>query len=145
MREEFSPKVIDCFKNKYSFLSNFYPCEVLYDGIKYRSAEAAFQSAKTTNMDKRMSFVNMLPNQAKKEGRKLSLREDWEEVKYNIMLEIVRNKFKWNKNLKEKLIATENAELIEGNWWGDTVWGVCNGIGSNYLGKILMQVREEIQ
>jgi ribA/ribD-fused uncharacterized protein len=80
----------------------------------------------------------------KKMGRKIKLRSDWEEVKYEVMKHIVRDKFTRNNNLKCQLIDTGNAQLIEGNTWNDTDWGVCNGVGKNWLGKILMEIREEI-
>ena len=68
-----------------------------------------------------------------------------EEVKDQIMYEIVLNKFSQNEELREKLIATGDEYLAEGNTWHDTYWGVCNGKGKNKLGKILMQVREELK
>ena len=84
------------------------------------------------------------PGQAKRLGRKCLLRKDWEEAKDHAMLSVLRAKFA-NPELKEKLIATGDVELVEGNHWNDTYWGVCNGIGKNMLGKLLMQVREEIK
>ena len=92
-----------------------------------------------------MKFQNLNPSKSKALGRKVTLREDWDEVKNRVMLEIVRNKFKQNPELKEKLIATGDAYLEEGNWWGDRTWGVCNGVGENRLGKILMKVRDELK
>lgn len=61
------------------------------------------------------------------------------------MYEIVKAKFLQNKEIKEKLLLTGNEELIEGNTWGDRIWGTVNGVGENRLGKILMQVREELK
>ena len=61
------------------------------------------------------------------------------------MLNLVRAKFKQNPGLAEKLLNTGERELVEGNQWGDTFWGVCSGKGENVLGKILMQVRLEIR
>jgi ribA/ribD-fused uncharacterized protein len=142
--KNYSPSVIESFDGKFKFLSNFYSCDVFYDGLMYKNAEAAYQSAKTTDLKTRLYFKNMFPSEAKKHGRKLPLRKDWEEIKYDIMLEIVRNKFKWNKDLKQKLLATKQVLLIEGNWWKDTYWGMCEGVGQNNLGKILMQVRKEL-
>ena len=85
--------------------------------------------------------------QAKSLGRMVNLRDDWEFVKVNIMLEITRAKFEQNLELAEKLLATGNAMLVEGNHWNDTFWGVDarNGKGENYLGKILMCVRRELR
>lgn len=140
-----SQKVIDCFDSEYDFLSNFYPCDVTYKGITYPSSEAAFHAQKTRDVYQQVTFTKMNPSQAKRAGRKLDLRPDWEDVKYQIMYEIVLEKFIQNDDLRRKLLATEDAELIEGNHWGDKYWGVCHGVGENNLGKILMEVREYLQ
>ena len=85
------------------------------------------------------------PAQAKKLGRKIkNLRPDWDDVKYDIMASFVAYKFLPDDDLKAQLVATGDAELIEGNYWGDTYWGVCRGKGENNLGKILMNLRAEI-
>lgn len=133
---------IDSFKNDYFFLSNFYEAEVTYDGYTYQSSEAAFQAQKCKNPKDREKFTHMTPSEAKKAGRSLDLRPDWEEVKYDIMHDIVLAKFREHSDLREKLLATYDAELEEGNTWGDCVWGTVEGVGDNYLGKILMDVRE---
>lgn len=137
--------MIDSFRGKYYFLSNFYPSNVLWNGVAYNNNEAAFQSAKTKDETKRAEFANLDPRMAKRKGRHIQLRGDWEKIKYDIMYQIVLAKFSQNKELKEKLIATKNETLIEGNTWGDRIWGKCNGSGKNHLGKILMQVREELK
>ena len=91
------------------------------------------------------------PSDAKKAGKQIDIRKDWQEVKEGIMLEIVRQKFLQHKDLSDKLIATYDEELIESNLWHDNVWGDClchnckNIVGKNLLGKILMQVREELR
>ena len=76
-------------------------------------------------------------------GRSVSLRPDWEDIKDDVMLEGLYRKFT-NDELAEWLLDTGDEELVEGNWWGDRYWGVCNGIGQNKLGKLLMKVREEL-
>ena len=134
--------VIDSFKGKYFFLSNFYESPVIYDGITYLNNEAAFQAQKTLNKKQRLKFAMLNPSQAKEMGRSISLRPDWEEIKINVMYEICKAKFTQNENLKRSLLNTGNAELIEGNNWGDKIWGQVNGIGENNLGKILMRIRE---
>ena len=138
-------KVIDTFDLDYDFLSNFYPCDVTYKGITYPSSEAAFHAQKTTDVYQQVRFTKMNPSQAKRAGRKLDLRPDWEDVKYQIMYDIVLQKFVQNDDLQRKLLNTEDAELIEGNWWGDTFWGVCKGVGENHLGKLLMKIREDLR
>lgn len=134
--------MINEFKERYSFLSNFYIAPVAYNGLTFQSSEAAYQAQKTLNEGQRRKFTKLAPNKAKAKGRSVILRDDWEEVKDQIMYEICLAKFSQNKDLKEKLLNTGNEELIEGNTWHDTYWGVCNRRGKNKLGKILMKVRE---
>jgi ribA/ribD-fused uncharacterized protein len=137
-------EVIDRFFGKYRFLSNFFPAKVFLDGIEFPSVEHAYQAAKNFDTNRRLMFVNLTSAEAKREGQKTVKRPDWEEVKYGIMLNLVREKFTRNSDLKDKLLGTGSAELIEGNTFGDRVWGICKGVGKNLLGKILMQVREEL-
>ncbi len=106
--------------------------------------EHAFQAAKTLSLVER-EYIRQLPSpgQAKKAGRRVTLRPDWEAVKVLIILDLVRQKFR-QTDLKTKLIDTFPHELIEINTWNDIYWGVCNGVGANMLGKILMLVRQEL-
>lgn len=136
--------IIDSFTGDYSFLSNFYSCKINYNGFSYLNTEAAFQAQKTLDRDIQKQFTNLNPSQAKKLGRKIPLRKDWEEIKDTVMYEVCKVKFNIPE-LKEKLIATQDAQLVEGNTWNDHYWGVCNGYGKNQLGKILMKIREELQ
>lgn len=137
--------MINDFRGEYAFLSNFYEAPVVYLGLWYKNNEAAFQAQKTRDLEARLPFAKMNPSQAKAAGRKLQLRDDWENVKVQIMYEICDSKFWHNPDLAEKLLATGNEYLEEGNTWGDTFWGTVNGQGSNWLGKILMRVREELR
>lgn len=129
---------------EHDFMSNFYVHSVIHEGLMYNSSEAAYQAAKTFDMTERIRFGKMSASESKREGRLLKLREDWDKVKLNIMLEILREKFYFRK-LGDKLLVTGDKYLEETNWWGDQYWGVCNGIGQNMLGKTLMVVREEIK
>lgn len=133
------------FRGKYFFLSNFYNATVVYEGLTYLNNEAAFQSAKTIDMERRKQFCNINPSTAKHKGRNLSLRHNWESIKCEIMYDIVKDKFTRHPDLKAKLLATNNEELVEGNTWGDTYWGVCNGRGKNVLGAILMDIRNDLK
>lgn len=137
--------MINEFRGPYYFLSNFYEAPVTWNSITYRNNEAAFQSAKTNNITVRETFATMNPSTAKREGRRVTLRPDWEEVKYQVMYEICLAKFTQNRELRERLLTTGDEYLEEGNTWGDRIWGTVNGQGNNWLGKILMQVREEIK
>jgi ribA/ribD-fused uncharacterized protein len=138
---------IDSFRGKYYFLSNFFPAEVTYNGLTYQNNEAAFQAQKTYSKEERIEFTTLEPRDAKRRGRRVRLRRDWEQVKDRIMEEIVRAKFSQNEELKEQLLATGDAQLVEGNRWNDRYWGVdiWSGVGENHLGKILMKVRSELR
>lgn len=137
--------MINEFRGEHFFLSNFYPSPITYDGLNYGSTEAAFQAQKTTDMNERVRFQFMTPAEAKRAGRKLELRPDWDEIKDHVMYEVCKEKFTMHKDLRNQLLETELEELVEGNTWNDTYWGVCDGVGENKLGKILMQIRKEFQ
>jgi N-glycosidase YbiA len=126
-------------------LSNFEPSGVELEGETYPAAEHAFQAAKTHDQDERRAIrAATTPAQAKQLGRGVKLRPDWEAVKVVVMYELVRQKFANNAELREQLLATGDAELVEVNNWRDRFWGVYRGEGRNELGKILMRVREEL-
>lgn len=136
--------VIDSFKNEFGFLSNFYEAPIYINGERYASVEHAYQAHKTLDVDlKRIIRESKTPWLAKKLGRGATLRPDWDDVKLDLMLSFLREKFR-NPMLREMLVATEGYELIEGNTWGDRFWGVYKGFGENHLGKLLMKVREEV-
>ena len=137
--------MIDSFKGEYAFLSNFCNAHVIYEGILYFNSESAFQSAKTLDKNIRSEFIGLDAYVAKKKGKTIRLRPDWQSVRDSIMYDVVLSKFTLNPDLKDKLMSTGYEELVEGNTWRDTYWGVCNGKGQNKLGKILMQVRAELR
>jgi ribA/ribD-fused uncharacterized protein len=134
---------IDRFEGDYEFLSNFYYCILNYEGITFEHSEAAYQASKTLDMDIRKSFTFLTPGKAKREGKKIKSRENWDIIKLRIMEDIVRAKFNQNPEIKRRLIETNDAILIEGNDWDDHFWGVCDGNGENHLGKILMKIRSD--
>jgi ribA/ribD-fused uncharacterized protein len=137
--------MINKFEGKYRFLSNFYPCWITLEDAEYPSVEHAYQAAKTTHEQLRLMFQEpiMTAGEAKKAGQRLKLRDDWEEIKINVMRECIRSKFS-QKKFKELLLATGEENLVEGNSWGDTFWGVCKDVGQNWLGKLLMEFRKEL-
>ncbi|KKK75579.1 hypothetical protein LCGC14_2872320 [marine sediment metagenome] len=138
-------EVISSFRGEYWFLSNFCPCDIEWDRLRYRSVEHAFQAAKTFDNDRREEIQEArTPGEAKRLGRQVKLIENWEEIKDEIMYTLIHKKFE-SESLRAKLLNTGDIELIEGNNWGDTYWGVCSGIGQNKLGRILMEVRKEIE
>ena len=135
---------IESFSGPYRFLSNFFRATngVIFDGQEYPTVEHAYQAAKCAIPTDRLRFITGTPTEAKRLGRIVLLREDWESVKESFMLDFLRQKF-LGTDLTANLLATGDAELIEGNYWRDKYWGVCNGEGKNRLGILLMQVREE--
>lgn len=137
--------MINSFTGKYFFLSNFYEAPVKWKGITYRNNEAAFQSAKVLDKTLRKEFSDLDPSSAKRKGRQVKLRPGWDEIKFDIMYDICYEKFSQNEDLKIKLLDTGEEHLEEGNNWGDKIWGTVKGKGQNLLGKILMEVREELK
>lgn len=135
---------IDEFKDEYAFLSNFYSAPVEYKGQVFKNNEAAFQAQKCTDDTVKAMFCDLNPSAAKRLGRSIQLRPDWETIKYDIMYEVCRAKFEQNDDLRRLLLATGTKHLEEGNTWNDRCWGTCKGVGENHLGKILMRVREEL-
>ena len=131
---------------KYDFLDNFYECQVTYQGITYQNSEAAFQAQKTTDLQERLKFANLPPQEAKSLGRLVSLRNDWEEIKDQIMYEVVKAKFQQNPELLQRLLDTKDAQIVEGNRHQDSYWGVDLHTmqGCNKLGSICEKVREEL-
>lgn len=131
------------FRGDFGFLSNFYESSIWIDKERYPSVEHAYQAAKTNDAStKRMIREAKTPGIAKRLGKSCQLSTDWDSKKVEVMRTLVREKFK-NPLLRSLLLATEDASLIEENNWNDRFWGVCKGSGLNWLGKILMEVREE--
>ena len=135
--------MIDSFTGENYFLSNSSHSKIRMNGLTFNNAEAAFQSHKDPS--RAAEFVGLSPSAAKKLGRSVKLREDWEEVKDHIMYQVVLAKFSQNLHLKKKLLATGDKDLVAGNDWDDKYWGVCNGEGKNMLGRILMLTRDYLK
>jgi len=143
--------IISSFRGKYHFLSNFSSSPIIFHNWVVDTVEHAYQASKTINIIDRIWITGLeTPGDAKKagskkglKGRKIKLREDWQQIYLDVMRGLLREKFKIPE-LRQKLIDTKNAHIVEGNTWGDTIWGVCNGTGQNLLGKLLMEVRDEI-
>lgn len=135
------------FRGAFDFLSNFHPSPVELDGIRYENAEAAFQARKCSDPAGRAAFAGLPAVKARQLGRRIALRKDWDKIRIAAMEAVVRAKFAQNPDLAVRLVATGSMPLVEGNTHGDTFWGVDarTGKGENHLGKILMQIRDELR
>lgn len=133
------------FKDKFRWLSNFYPCRIMGPGnFPYSSLEHAYQASKSLNpQDWEVIFWAESPGKAKKIGQTLSIRNDWSDIKLAIMSNLLRQKFKPGHFLD--MLLEIDGIIVEGNHWGDKFWGVDikTRVGQNHLGKILMQIRDE--
>ena len=137
--------MIASFSGQYRWLSNFAPVDVIYGDYVYPSVEHAYQAAKATDEDGRFYVSTAAtPGEAKRRGRRIVLRTDWDDIKLQVMYDLVQQKFQ-QEPYREKLLATGDLLIVEGNTWGDTYWGCVNGVGHNHLGQIIMAVREELK
>ena len=136
---------ITTFRDEYYFLSNFSPSIIVVEKIKVPTVEHAYQGKKTNNLSERLTIYNAeTPGEAKRLGRKVKMRKNWEGIKFNIMYKLLKKKFTIPE-LRKKLLDTGDAHLEEENTWGDRVWGTVHGEGENHLGKLLMKIRMEIK
>lgn len=143
---------ISLFKNEYEFLSNFYACPIEFEGIIFPSVEHAYVAAKTEDRMIRYK-ISQIPaidaGVAKRMGRHIGLRKNWEIKKLRVMESLLRQKFS-QEPLKQKLLDSGNKYIEEGNYWHDNYWGVCyckkciDIPSENHLGKLLMKIREEL-
>lgn len=149
-------KIIDNFAGEYKFLSNFsystvslkpdlvHDGDLMREAIKVKTVEHGFQAAKALSLGEVVRIANAKgPGDAKYLGRRTQLRPDWESIKVHVMRELLRDKFS-QPLFAELLMDTYPAILVEGNTWGDRIWGVCDGHGYNWLGLLLMEVRNEV-
>jgi ribA/ribD-fused uncharacterized protein len=143
---------IRSFRGKYRWLSNFEAALVVLDGVEYVSTEHAYQAAKSLDHEVRKQFRDLTCREARNLGQTIEYRPDWEDVKLSIMEDLNRQKFTRHKALRWKLLATGDAELVEGNTWHDNFWGDCQCTNCvlvpdhrNELGKLLMRIRAELR
>lgn len=141
-------KDIISFRGDNLFLSNFYKIQIVFEGDIYASVEHAYQASKTFNNLEREIIRRSKTGEAKLLGQKVQLRSDWEQVKIQIMTNLIIQKFNDNE-LKEKLLSTKGSYLKEGNDWHDNFWGSCycsscGYKGENLLGVILMEIRSNL-
>ena len=144
-------KSISSFKNEFEFLSNFYRASFVHGCVVWNTVEHAFQAAKTLSIADANGIRDAeTAAGAKKLGYRVKLRKDWEQIKVLIMTELVWNKFDQHPELRDKLLDTDSAELVEGNHWHDNFWGICQcgrdlcNSGKNILGLLLMTLRKDL-
>jgi len=140
--------MIDNFElEEYAWLSNFYLVDIEYKGIIYPSVEHAFQSAKCENKDWKAKCLdrNIKPGKIKVLAKHVGMIEGWNQLRLEVMKECIRNKFSKDP-LRQKLIDTGQEHIQEGNHWYDAFWGVRTdtGEGKNHLGRIIMEIRDEL-
>jgi len=136
------------FKGEYRYLSNFYVSNLFVGMRVWSTVEHYYQAMKTNDM----LWIDSIsraktPGEAKRLGQKCPMIPTWEHHKVEVMREGVEAKFKGNQDLREKLVDTGKALLVEGNNWKDEYWGYSfkTGRGKNMLGVILMDLRSEFQ
>ncbi len=146
------PDVIDSFRGKYHILSNFHATDIDMDGIIYPTVEHAYQAAKTDNTDERRKVAALeTPSKAKSYGRRMKRPANWFDYNLDLMESLILQKFTRYPDLCEKLLATGDAELIEGNIWNDRFFGMVRDkqtgewTGKNHLGQMLIRVRQQLR
>lgn len=133
---------IVAFRGEHWFLSNFSPSSIHWMGWDCETVEHAFQLNKTLDTREQKAIAGApTPDEAKRLGRLVTLRVDWDAVKDEVMSRLLLLKFSTHDNLRDQLLRTGERELVEVNTWGDTYWGVCAGVGQNRLGISLMATR----
>lgn len=139
---------IASFRGQYRFLSNFFPSPMEYQGKIWPTVEHAYQAAKTLDRNQQEKIrLARTPGIAKRLGRRADLRPDWNDIRVGVMRDLINLRFA-QPSLREKLMGTGTADLIEGNTWHDNFWGICRcgkccqHDGLNILGTILMQQRD---
>lgn len=141
--------MIEEFQGEYRWLSNFWYLEkpLIYQGLKFKTNEHFYVAMKTEDFDIRKQVSEHPLKGLKRFGNSFDLRDNWDGIKVDVMLQGLRYKFSTeNPSLRQKLIDTGNIYIQEGNRWNDTFWGVClkTGKGENHLGKLLMKIREDL-
>ena len=139
------PDIITRFRGPFKFLSNLYATPITYKGHTYCCLEAAYQAQKSLDSTIHARFANIrLPYKARGMGQRIkTIRPDWFDIRISIMEELLYIKFS-HPQLKEWLQCTGQSKIVECNTWGDTFWGIYNGVGENHLGTLLMKVRDTL-
>jgi ribA/ribD-fused uncharacterized protein len=141
--------VINNFRGYHAWLSNMYNCDIEFMNHKFKSVENAYMFAKNPNNEEWLNkCLSMSPGDVKKASKLISIREDWDSVKLSIMYELLKQKFT-QEPFRTNLIETRNENIVEGNRWNDTFWGVdiknTPNVGENWLGRLIMDIRTKIK
>jgi ribA/ribD-fused uncharacterized protein len=147
------PDIIIGFDGAFRFLSNFYFCDLQYEGRSYMTAEHAYQAAKTTDWELKDAISQLQsPATAKKMGKLLPLRPGWRTARIDVMRQVVDAKFgPRNPYLIDLLLSTKDIRLWHGNDHHDNFWGRCRCadceqvMPQDWLGKILMERRRVLE
>ena len=139
------PDVIDKFKDDFAFLGNRFRCLFTWEGIQYKSAEAAFLSSMCEDEAERKVYAQCSIQKAVLKAKEQTPYPGWEEARLDIMETILKAKFEQNPDLMKKLLETGNSILINGNSKQETFWGIdlYSWEGENHLGKIIMKIRDK--
>lgn len=144
--------MIDDFTGEYHYLSNFYKSPMMYSGVVIDTVEHGYQAMKTLDLRQRADiFAAPTPGAAKRMGRRVGVRDNWDEIKFLVMWDLLQIKFHSTPSLRTQLQATGDEVLIEGNTWGDEIWGCTKQpgnwgpqwVGQNWLGRLLMLLRRQ--
>lgn len=141
--------MINSFRGYHAWLSNMYDCNIEFMGHKFKSVENAYMFAKRPNDEEWLSkCLSMSPGDVKKASRFISVREDWESVKLSVMYELLKQKFT-QEPFRTDLLNTRGENIVEGNRWNDTFWGVdvkvTPNVGENWLGRLIMDIRTKLK
>lgn len=130
----------------HGYMSNYKKARFFIYGRWWNWVEAPYQAQKTSVLSEYDAIWKAKRNdESRLLGQKVTMRPDWDQVKYQVMKECVLAKFLQHKDLRDQLIATGYEELIEDSPV-DYYWGCgADGSGANNLGKVLMEVRDELQ
>lgn len=141
--------MINSFRGYHAWLSNMYSCNIEFMGHKFKSVENAYMFVKRpSDLDWLNKCLELSPGDVKKASKLIAVREDWESVKLSIMYELLKKKFT-QEPFRTDLLNTRGENIVEGNRWNDTFWGVdiksSPNVGENWLGRLIMDIRTKLK
>ena len=135
---------IDSFSGEFIGLSNLMPFPIEIKNIQFPTVEHAFQAMKSARVQDWKDIARLAnAGDARRRGREIYARPDWDENKRYVMYKLLQEKFQ-SAAYRKLLLETWPRQLIEGNYWKDRYWGVYKGEGENWMGRLLMRVRLEL-